>query len=346
MKVAILTFSLANNRGAMMQCYALYSKLEELGHDPTIVSIALPSPKHSWRGKITSVIEKYLFDSFRKKHFRNTTKIYKSAEELRKDPPVADAYIVGSDQVWNSKLISRFGCEAFFLDFALPEKKRIAYAVSLGEDKWENPDKKILDLIKNFDTISVREDDSVSILKQNLKVDNVKVVLDPVFLFNNYENLLCKDHFNNGNILIMSLFKNPLFLEISEEISRRFDCKVEQIGYRKSKKSHIIHPFVGVIKWLKMIYGARIIITNSFHCMAMSIIFGKDFIVVPPYPGREKRMTSMLSKLSLSNRYVKDLNDFESRIDELMVSIDYEPVHKKLDQLRIDAVNYLKNALS
>lgn len=41
------------------------------------------------------------FCEYRKNYFKFSDKAYSNFEELKSNPPEADAYIVGSDQVWN-----------------------------------------------------------------------------------------------------------------------------------------------------------------------------------------------------------------------------------------------------
>lgn len=64
------------------------------------------------------------FDQFMKDFVACTEQIY-TKDMLLSDPPLADAYICGSDQVWG-------GDWAYYLDFAPDDKPLIAYAPSLG----------------------------------------------------------------------------------------------------------------------------------------------------------------------------------------------------------------------
>lgn len=76
----------------------------------------------------------------------------------------------------------------YFLGFTKDEEIiRIAYAPSLALDKWpfdEATTIKLRELIKDFSAISVREEPSVKVVKDNLGVE-AKWVLDPTIkLFN------------------------------------------------------------------------------------------------------------------------------------------------------------------
>ena len=75
------------------------------------------------------------FEEFRKSHIYQTQRIYGSLKELRKDPPTADLYITGSDQVWHPVLLRRKDDRAYWLDFGSDRIRRIAYAASFGSDQ-------------------------------------------------------------------------------------------------------------------------------------------------------------------------------------------------------------------
>ena len=57
------------------------------------------------------------FEEFRNKHIDQSRRIYGTLTELRQDPPAADVYIAGSDQIWNPMLLRRKDGRAFWLDF-------------------------------------------------------------------------------------------------------------------------------------------------------------------------------------------------------------------------------------
>ena len=73
------------------------------------------------------------FEEFRNKHIDQSRRIYGTLTELRQDPPAADVYIAGSDQIWNPMLLRRKDGRAFWLDF--------------GEDRVMEYDGSQLDLL-------------------------------------------------------------------------------------------------------------------------------------------------------------------------------------------------------
>lgn len=100
---------------------------------------------------------------------------------MKQDPPKADIYIAGSDQIWNP--VGGTGLDpAFYLNFGEAGIHRISYAASFGVSILNEHQK---DIIKNYlssmDNISVRESTGLNILK-SLYINSGVQVLDPVFL--------------------------------------------------------------------------------------------------------------------------------------------------------------------
>ena len=96
-------------------------------------------------------------NDFRQSKLALTDRKYYSVEALEQDPPQADIYCTGSDQVWNSTWNEGFN-KAFYLSFAPEGAKRIAYAASIGKSSLEDWEKPLMrDVLKKYSHISVRE---------------------------------------------------------------------------------------------------------------------------------------------------------------------------------------------
>lgn len=347
MKIAILTFSHAINRGAHMQCYALSKTLMRLGHHVEVIHIELPVHTLSWKGYINRFILSQLNHCFRHKYYPHISRAYKSASALRQDCPDADIYIVGSDQVWNPNITKDFGIEAFFLDFVPDNKRKIAYAASFGESDWipTKQDKHIKGLLQRFDRISVRELTGINICKDTFGITDVNVVVDPVFLLDNYASILGNVKKQKDNIVCYPLCTNDTIKTVFNEAST--DLHLLPISFAKSIGGNGINVklFSSIQYWLRRINQASMVVTNSFHCMAFCIIFRKNFIVTPPHKGRESRIVSMLEQLGIPDRYVQSIEDYRHRKFDLYNDIDYVEVSARLNVLRMKALDFLKESL-
>lgn len=161
MKVAIVTLYDFSNYGNVLQNYALTRTLEDLGHEVTTLAI---SPKKLYKFVMPLAnLAPYIPIAKRMKVSKKSTikaRDYRildfySKKKLRKLDAEFDAFVLGSDQVWNPKYISSKFIS--FLKFVAPEK-RIAYAPSFGVSSLPNNLKdEFRDGLSGFSHLSVRE---------------------------------------------------------------------------------------------------------------------------------------------------------------------------------------------
>ena len=121
-------------------------------------------------------VKKYI--SFRNDYLKLTEKC-NTTDELERLNEQYDAFITGSDQVWN---VGHGVNRDFYLQFVRPDKRRISYAASFGVS--DIPDMHKADTIEglsNISYISVREKTGKELIKKITRQDSA-VVLDPVFL--------------------------------------------------------------------------------------------------------------------------------------------------------------------
>ena len=78
------------------------------------------------------------------------------------------------------------------------------------------------------------------------------------------------------------------------------------------------------------IKNSDFIITDSFHGLALSIIFNKQFFVFCASEKKFTRLRSLLKLLSLEDRYIESIEDFDNRKDSLLKPIDYAHVNAVL----------------
>ncbi|MGV8093750.1 MAG: polysaccharide pyruvyl transferase family protein [Mangrovibacterium sp.] len=361
MKVGILTFHKARNYGAVLQAFALQTVLIKVGVDAYIInrysgykSLLL---KLYFNFHPVFVLEKLswkLFDQFSMENLKPKTKKYTDLENFNKDEGF-DAVIVGSDQIWRMEF-SDIGFN-YFLDFISGGKiKKISYAASFGHDTWtENyqTTNHISNLLKDFDSISVREKSGVNICSNIFKVNSIQV-LDPTLLLppENYLKLIKNNDTNkiedkltsyilgdNGAVKYCNSFakQNNLFykdLYFVYPISKIFSKK----EYGDKKYIHLSVPM-----WLKEINNSKYVITNSYHATIFSILFKKQFITIDHPSGGTDRVISLLSLLGLQSRFVRNLN--EITIDLLNHPIDYSETFLILQKEKEKSLMFLKKSI-
>ena len=216
-KVGIITFHAAWNYGAILQCTALYRKLESMGYEVQVIdyqpadrverlirnpireSVALyrslEGRKCAYKlfraalrfvrcildlKKVTGIRrKKHGFEDFRNKYLSMTCR-YVSLDELQRNPPDFDAYFCGSDQLWNASLTGGVYDPAYFLAFGKPNVKRAAYAVSACNIQNEN-DETRAGLLGNIDYLSLRERKNQKVIEKESGKE-VCICPDPTLL--------------------------------------------------------------------------------------------------------------------------------------------------------------------
>ena len=178
MKIGTITFHWANNYGAVLQAYALQQFLKNEGYDTEIIDYK--PAKLYFRELIRDAIfnrknltKRRKIRKFVKKHIYLSDKIAYQSNKVSKINAY-DTVICGSDQIWNAVQAN----PVFFLDF-VKNKKRISYAASMGNTKIpEDQQNRFRQLINNFDTISVREQECAEAIGAYTDKD-IDVHIDP-----------------------------------------------------------------------------------------------------------------------------------------------------------------------
>ncbi|HHU85107.1 MAG TPA: polysaccharide pyruvyl transferase family protein [Clostridiales bacterium] len=358
MKALTITCHDVYNVGASLQAYALCKYLNNLGIETKIIDykpdylsghyslMSVSNPIYDkplirqtylaakLPSRLRALKRKRKFDVFREQYLPITTR-YSSLDELKSNPPPADIYFAGSDQIWNP-LFPNGKDKAFFLDFVKSGIKA-SYAASFACDNI--PD----DLIEhyktslaNLDYISVREKSAVRIL-ENLGYQGERV-LDPVFLLEKSswdEIAVEEDH--EPYLFLYDFDGNEEITRIAKRIAKEKNLKIYSLFKSDfaDKTFEFMCPreFVGIIK------NADFVISNSFHATAFSVIYKKEFAVINRKQAINTRMRDLLADLGLSDRLIIDVDNASSE------PIDYDLVCNKLNELQASSKNYIDKVI-
>lgn len=374
MNLGILTYSCAENVGAVLQCYALKEFLKSQGHTANVINYQPDYLTDSYgvfhnylsfskRNGIYRALTRFRYDLLNYKinskkyyvfeKFRNdfldidNMHIYRTKEEIEKVCSKFDIIITGSDQIWrNIPKINKID-PVFLLDFKKDNKiKTASYAASVGnisDISIENLIKKV----KNIDSVSVREFDLKNVLVKN-GIENVYCVLDPVFLLEDkkYDTIIKTSDIliNEKYIFVYSLQKNDILISLVNKIvNEKYNGNISVIYYsrdkllfecRKCSKLTVLSPS----DFLKYIKYSSETVTNSFHGSAFSLIFNKNFYVVP-HNTTGSRMYTLMEKAGLAERIVTEINDVTIK------DINWDEVNSRLLKEKKDSIDFLINAI-
>lgn len=345
MKVSILTYHEEDNYGATLQAYATYKAVAELGFTPEIINLHMTHKKRLLSSFLFS-LKRYRFNSFRRKVFRNSTKIYHSVEDLRADPPQSDMYLVGSDQTWNPT-ISGADALAFFLDFGSKNIKRASYASSFGHEIWEDTvfatKETVKRLLSRFSTILVRESDAVELLRREFGLQSTQV-LDPVLLSPSYFELTGEIH-EKADLVVYKIKPDDVFYSKAVQVGHCLSCKVYSLGSLRQPRGIHTHYPERIERWISNIGSAKYVFTDSFHGTVLSLLYHRQFVV---YIGDEKKMsrlTSLLKLFNLEGRICAKSDGIDLITRIFKDPIDYSVVDKILDKERVKSLMLLKEAI-
>ena len=267
---------------------------------------------------------------------------------------MADAYIVGSDQVW-AQMLDSINSRAFYLDFGRPETKRIAYAPSFVVKEYPVAYRKELKtLLQRFDAVSCREYSGVDICK-SIGIKAAKV-LDPTFLVerDDYLSLIGEPIEKKKQIFIYSLnISSPEQIRWNELRQYAKDTGQKVIvtpsqGYFAAEElfgDDVQYLYASPQQWLKTIAESELVVTPSFHGVVLSIILGTPFVYVPlkgTYETGNSRVIDLLEDLNLISRVINDVNDYNSIIQHVIV---WNRVLDSLKKTRLESILFLQDAL-
>ncbi len=330
MRIKTITCHDVYNYGASLQAYALMSYLSLEGHDVQIIDykpdylnhqyeFGYVSPKHRFYKKCNSSKPFWFLYGIRllpityatwkrirpfkefKRHYLNCTRTYRSYKELLMDPPAADLYIAGSDQIWNCDMPNGRD-SAFYLKFGSSRTKRISYAASFGMSEVPLEDFDIVkDNLKALDLITCRERSGIAIL--NSMGYKGQVMPDPVFLLTRTQWMqFCggKRLIGEPYILVYSLNTNNLALEkAAKAIAKK--KKLMMIAVNNFSKVGYVdknYTKAGPREFVNLIANAEYVVTDSFHASSFATIMNIPFSVF--YIGNAAgRIQNMLSVVGL-----------------------------------------------
>ena len=337
MRIALITIWHERNYGAELQTYATIKALTELGHTVELVDIRLSDiEQRSLKGKVASFLERLTvaerkFNNFWSRYVPFTRR-YTTKEELYNHPPVADIYLVGSDQVWNPD-ITKDLTEVFFLKFGDRDVKRISYASSFGTETWNYPEIKdsIAECLKSFNAITCREESGVQILNKEFDVD-AKCVLDPTLLFSSYPELTGAYHESN-TLVYYPLHNDPNLERCALLLANTLRLHPVNNKAQKRVLGNLVWDCNSVEEWVRNIAKSKFVLTRSFHGLAFSLIYKRQFAIIGSKNNRSTRIDNLLKKLDLEDRYFVNESDLEKSKPWEKI-IDYNAVSVKLHNLR------------
>lgn len=352
MKTYTVTYCEWTSYGSILQALGLQKTIKKLDVENSILkqkkalSYKYKNPK--LKSVKPAIVASWLFKQIiakkiAKRYYENLAFIDKnidieyaeSYDKILTLPLKADCFIAGSDQIWHPDLC----IPLFFLDFVKDNTKKIAYAASMGKTTIpKDKEQEFSRLIKNFDTISVREKDNADIVK-NFTEKEVSVNIDPTFLLSKEEWRKYESEYKikKPYILIYTIYWDKELNKQVKQLSKKTGLKVVNISASLDKVfAHKKVYDADVSQFLWLIDNAEYVITSSFHGVAFSTIFNKKFsaVVNPKMPSRIANLTELLSIPIIPIEKLSQAEEF-----------DYKKINKKIEEQKQASLAFLKKEL-
>lgn len=371
MKIGLFTLDAQiYNYGGLLQEYALYKTLQSIGCDVEIINydnsselntfsfkrsikflsiekiirklVKKLSLKSNYSNQGISSESKELFDKFRNDFLQISSRY--SSMDLNRMNDFYDAFVCGSDQIWNPA----YNIPSFFLTF-VQNKKKVIYAASIGVSSLSTVEqKRYAELLHNLKHISVREEEAKKILTP-LTSEHIQVVLDPTMLLNrdDWMQFIEKNSpYQKPYIFCYFLGTDKDKIDAAHRYADRNQLElvvVPQNKHIQNEECEYLNA-VGPVEFLNLIYYADFVLTDSFHASVFSIIFKKNFRVFSRNVGSKNMDDRIHTLLKLVDKeaFLIKPNNLKTTYADSDISFNYSQISIQQNE----SVKWLREALN
>lgn len=355
MKIGTVTVHNGYNYGASLQARGLVDFLRKQGIEGCLLDYRTPMIENKrreatgWKklvGRRGKRLRRERFDCFHRAMMAPGESPRYTHEDLAAANESFDGFICGSDQIWNSAITGLDS--AFFLAFAQPGKKRIAYAPSMGGESVAD-EATFARLLETVDVLSVREGVNAPLVAR-LAGRPCQVAADPVLLLEKEDWDAVADtsqvKFPKKYVLYYTLHPDEALFAQAKELAERRGMQVLRLDILPGKAAlkgcrSASGKGIGPAEFLAAVRGAEFVVTNSFHGTVFSLIYEKEFAVKllsGSVAGKNLRIHELLGSTGMEARILKG-----DVFPEAVTS--WEPVRQALARIRSRSARYLMNAL-
>lgn len=351
MKIGIVTYHRSLNYGAVMQSLATRFALEEMGHEVYYVDYwpdyhrkiyecfsFRKFIKYIFKLHAVSYLKMSVWKKRRHDHFDAFFKLY-IYPYCRPIDENYDVVIYGSDQIWRKQNALRTYNPFYFGKNNINAKHHVSYAASMGILPDNDTDKaKVKELISHLEKISVREDDLKRML-MDLGYGNVALSLDPTLLLNSeqWNRQVPTPPYDKEKYALLYTIKTNAF--DLREVRRFTDSKGMKLiilnGYATSQETDTNLTTVGPSEFLQLFKNADYVFSCSFHGLAFSIIYRKQFFA--SFVKNAGRAETLLNLVGASHRLLAPMGVIPQDIKP----IDFEDVQARLAVAKQESLKFL-----
>ena len=393
-KVGILSLYYQNeNCGGQLQAYAMCKAISKLGYDAEQIRYFASSRQNE---SVINKIRRHLkcdgpintfrlflscFEASEKKTERkelrtkafsafeaqipHSERVYND-EDLKESAKNYDAFVTGSDQVWNwnfcgtvhgdGSITPTAKLENYLLRFVPEEKCKLSYAASIACPCIPDELKETyFDSIKRLNAASIRESANLALFPEDVR-KNISVVVDPTLLLSSDEWIdslgLSKNKKKGGYIFLYILSCTKEDRKAVKRMAKvlrlptvtRPDIAQDPINKHDIGLADVEDWNMGPKEFVDYIRNASLVITNSFHATVFAMQFHTPFYIFKrdSKVSMHSRLESVAADYNLGDRIISHDCDVRSLDVE---GIDWNHVDGVLIEKRKESMSFLLNAL-
>ena len=350
-KIGIMTFSLADNAGAMLQLYSLYSYLAKESNAQVIClkyknknTYQYQHPFFIFKNELktktlfkNSNLRYCIFNHLKFNFFRTKMKYSKTISSFKNRKLIKlDIAIFGSDQILNFKL-TNYDINYISGLNIIDAKKRIIFSGSMGSYKPIAPSDYELfrKAFQQLTSLSFRENDLCLFFKDCLNINSLQTC-DPTFLLGaDFWKTLVKKQKSKEFIFLYYATENLLkeATDYAEKNNKIIYYAYPLIQIPREKRFKKVHD--DPKNFISYIYYSDYVFTSSYHCLVFSLIFNKK----------------IFCPIESSNRFLrlKELISFVGCLDKISnIQIEQQQynIYEKLENNILKSQEYLLNQIA
>ena len=368
-KVGLITIYHVPNFGSVLQTYATQEVIRKLGYECVVLQYKYPNEWHYAQGRLCPSIKFRVgrllglrpihrkvnkLETFRKR-FLNFSRPYASLDVMKdEDWSGFHAVAVGSDQVWNARFT--LADSAFMLSFLPKGVRRISIASSFASkslpvevrDKYRK-------YLSRFDALSVREQNGIDIVNQELGLDcNPAIVLDPTLLLSREEwlSLIPRSKFVKKKkyillyMLTYAFEPRPYIFKVLKHMSEKYDYEIFALeGYKPADQAEGVvmkdKTDSSISDFIDLFANADMVVTSSFHGTAFAVNFGIPLVSIIPNDKGDDRQSSLLRQVGLEDCIVPIGTD----LGTIMPYYNKDYIENNLSKIRNNCLDWIKERI-
>jgi len=352
LNIGILTFHRCINYGSYWQARCLAEGLQARGHQAVILDHDSQRVNQAeWTCALQPVLPQPVPKTDYPLYREKTLRFFRLFDSLPLSPRFQldepgqmadyDVVFVGSDEVWNLSHPWFGGCSIFYGD-GVKAKRLVSYAASFGNyDASWGLEPSWAEKLRNFEMISVRDENSQSIIKNALGFEP-EMVLDPCLQFPVIPDERDLTKLDKPYVALYGHNFSDSFTREIRQWATSKNLPLISIGYRNdwADEQWITadpHDFAHFMA------KAEAVATNFFHGCVFALRNAKPF-VCETTPYRRYKLQGLMAKIGGEKYLIPEgtpTSVYDARLSE---PLDPE-ILKKIESLRQTSNAYIDRAL-